>query len=342
MALRTPFFPVAVPLSRSARVYDDGGDDGDDDDVKDSGLWADDDGVGSPDDLENTPRPLGVESESAADRAAARDLAGFLAVAAALGAPDSLARASEGFSHIVRLPSASTITESDYSSDVADSTDGVHSDEESAAASDDGGSESDDDDDSMQRLLAFANRGRASGSSLPTALAQLARAVDTADEVDEDAAKNFISGVAGVIREERKVQQAVSEILQDSLDTAPLAVPAEDGNAPPEPEMTEAQRALQRSLARIVAFRRVGAKRLDSTLGYTPEKLKEKRAPEKSLRHHLLRYLCERDISVECSHYGMSFKEPETLHVDPDVIFFGDAGVAEMGVVGDKVHVVYF
>ncbi|KAI0648615.1 hypothetical protein C8Q79DRAFT_1007206 [Trametes meyenii] len=336
MALRTPFFPVAVPLSRSPRVYEDGCDD----DVKDRSLWADD-GCPSLDSDENTSRPLAVES--AAAREAARDLEGFLAVAAALGAPYTRARASEGFSHIVRLPSASTITDSDYSSDVADSTDSVHSDEESAAATDDDDNDGTD-DDSMQRFLAFANRGRASGSSLPAALAQLARAVDTADDVDEDSAKHFISGVAGVIREERKVQQAVSVILQDSLDSAPPAVPESTWHAAvnASPEMVEEQRALQRSLARLVAFRRVGAQRLDSTLGYTPEKLKEKRAPEKSLRHQLLHYLCERDISVECSYYGMSFKEPEALHVDADVVFFGDAGVAEMGVVGDKVHVVYF
>ncbi|KAI0648631.1 hypothetical protein C8Q79DRAFT_1007220 [Trametes meyenii] len=72
----------------------------------------------------------------------------------------------------------------------------------------------------MQRFLAFANRGRASGSSLPTALAQLVRAVDTIHDVDEDSAKHSISGVAGVIREERKVHQAVSYILQDVLDKA--------------------------------------------------------------------------------------------------------------------------
>lgn len=63
-------------------------------------------------------------------------------------------------------------------------------------------SDSDDDsDETMRRFLAFANRGRASGSGLPAILAQLNRAVEDADDSDAETADLFVSCVAGVIRQ---------------------------------------------------------------------------------------------------------------------------------------------
>lgn len=73
-----------------------------------------------------------------------------------------------------------------------------------SAGNADGSQESDSDDDSdetMRRFLAFANRGRASGSGLPAILAQLNRAVEDADDSDAETADLFVSCVAGVIRQ---------------------------------------------------------------------------------------------------------------------------------------------
>ena len=64
----------------------------------------------------------------------------------------------------------------------------------------DGESDEDSSDD-MARFLAFANRGRASGSGLPAALAQLGRTVNSADDEDKETVSMFAAAVACVIKE---------------------------------------------------------------------------------------------------------------------------------------------
>ncbi|OJT03576.1 hypothetical protein TRAPUB_5752 [Trametes pubescens] len=235
---------------------------------------------------------------------------------------------SEAFSHrAISAPEAS----SDESSD----------DETYPDGEDEKGS--DDDDDTMRRFLAFANRNRASGSSLPAILAQLNRAVEEADDGDSETAKLFVSCVAGVIRQERQIQTAVAEILEDDQLTVESPTTSEEGfpfcGRCATTRDSEEQRVFEAWLTRRAAFEELGVTRLDGadTEGFTLAQLEQRgKAPAKPLRRKLLKYLCEVDVYDECTYHGLRYPKPCAPHVKPDIRQSSRAYVVESGTIGNK------
>ncbi|KAI0833877.1 hypothetical protein BC628DRAFT_1427778 [Trametes gibbosa] len=217
-------------------------------------------------------------------------------------------------------------------------------------------------DDAMRRFLAFANRGRASGSTLPAVLAQLNRVVEDADEADAETAKLFVSGVAGIIRQERHIQAAVAEILEDaslvvdipavlalaSSSSSSPGIPSPHPMTPPSsqsPRSPDEQHAFEAWLARAAAFKDLGATRLDGgrcTHGLAPAVLRRARddggapptaAAERPLRRRLLDYLCERAVYAECACRGIKYPVPGPLRlrVRPDISQSSRVCVGECG-----------
>ncbi|KAI0636273.1 hypothetical protein C8Q77DRAFT_1051886 [Trametes polyzona] len=202
----------------------------------------------------------------------------------------------------------------------------------------------DDSDETMLRFLAFANRGRASGSGLPAILAHLNRAVEDADDTDAATAESFVSGVAGVIRQEREIQAAVSEILYapedvtiESAASSGNQAESVDNNAG-EPVLEEA-RVFEEWLARRAAFKALGARRLDAagTEGMSTDKVaSSKKMSAKPLRRKLLTYLAEQQVYLECSQLGIEYPQPYAIYVAPDPKSSSRAYVVETGILGVK------
>ncbi|KAI0761559.1 hypothetical protein BD413DRAFT_485741 [Trametes elegans] len=193
----------------------------------------------------------------------------------------------------------------------------------------------DDDDEDMRRILAFANRSRASGSGLPASLATLNRVVETADSSDQETAERFMSGVAGVLRDQRTIQESVALVLEQGL-AAAESPSAADGVEPQVP-LTEEQLAFSACLSRLAAFKKIGATRLDPTItqGVTPECLeRQPKKPSLSLRRKLMVYQCELDVYAACTERGILYTEPEALFLHPDVVVLGLARVVERGTIG--------
>ncbi|KAH9846452.1 hypothetical protein C2E23DRAFT_852702 [Lenzites betulinus] len=187
----------------------------------------------------------------------------------------------------------------------------------------------------MRRFLAFANRGRASGSGLPAVLAQLNRVVDDADEGDAETAELFVSGVAGIIRQEKHIQAAVAEILQDDslvVDIAAAQAVALQTRTP-SPRSPEEQFAFEAWLARFAAFKDLGVTRLDGdTQGLSPALLQEQgKKHSRPLRRKLLNYLCELEVYTECAGRGIKYPLPCTLRISPDVKQASRVYLAESG-----------
>ncbi|KAI9069754.1 hypothetical protein FKP32DRAFT_41684 [Trametes sanguinea] len=132
----------------------------------------------------------------------------------------------------------------------------------------------DNDEDAMRRFLAFANRGRASGSGLPALLAHLSNTVEAADDADTEVAELFISGVAGVLREERETQAAVARVLEEDI-----------------------QYTLRDRLLQLSAYKLAGKERLDkaATQGLTLAKLQKEKKVSRPLSRRLLKYICEKE-----------------------------------------------
>ncbi|KAL1949965.1 hypothetical protein VTO73DRAFT_8846 [Trametes versicolor] len=215
------------------------------------------------------------------------------------------------------------------------------SDDEAHSDCEDAGS--DDVNDTMQRFLAFANRNRASGSGLPAILAQLNRAVEEADDGDSETAELFVSCVAGVIRQERQIQTAVAEILEDDQLTVESPTTSEEGfpfcGRCAATRDSEEQRVFEAWLARRAAFEELGVTRLDGadTEGFTLAQLEQRgKTPAKPLRRKLLKYLCEVDVYDECTYHGLRYPKPYAPQVKPDIKQSSRAYVVESGKIGDK------
>ncbi|KAH9895297.1 hypothetical protein C8Q73DRAFT_790457 [Cubamyces lactineus] len=174
-------------------------------------------------------------------------------------------------------------------------------------AESDGDSDEDSSDD-MARFLAFANRGRASGSGLPAALAQLGRTVNSADDEDKETVSMFAAAVACVIKEDREIERMALEIMRENDLDGTVSGSSADEHSESVPE---SQVILRANLARMAAFRRLGATRLDATAtqGLSIHKLRRK-TRSVPLRRQFLRYLCEVDVYNECSRFGIEYTEP--------------------------------
>ncbi|KAI0365540.1 hypothetical protein BV20DRAFT_1124923 [Pilatotrama ljubarskyi] len=288
--------------------------------------WATDDVLRD----ENTAPVASVDIENGGPT---RDLSDVIALAASIDS-EAILGVSTGYSHTDAISSPLA----DTGSDTEDSGSGN-------ACCDDGDDSDSEDDESIQRFLAFANRSRASGSGLPAALAVLSHTVNTAEDDDEETAQLFVTGVAGVVREKRRIQRAVDAILERRelppspaapTPVAPYYVDLNYGTPKTEEEL-----ALEACLARLAAFKRVGATRLDGTgtQGFAPAelaKVRERKASAKPLRRTLLTYLCELDIYLECCHVGIGYPKPTAIRVRPDTVFLGAAYVAESGKIGER------
>ncbi|KAI0327067.1 hypothetical protein GY45DRAFT_1168496 [Cubamyces sp. BRFM 1775] len=199
--------------------------------------------------------------------------------------------------------------------DMSDAERGANDESESAESDEggvedavsDGDSDSDSSDD-MSRFLAFANRGRASGSGLPAALAHLGRTVESADDEDKETVTLFAAAVACVLKEDREIEHRALEIMRESGVDAPVLGLTAEENSEGTPE---SQSTLRASLARMAAFRRLGVARLDATAtqGLSVNKLRRK-GRSVPLRRQFLRYLCEVDVYTECSRFGIEYEEP--------------------------------
>ncbi|CDO75072.1 hypothetical protein BN946_scf184703.g2 [Trametes cinnabarina] len=167
----------------------------------------------------------------------------------------------------------------------------------------------------MRRFLAFANRDRASGSSLPALLAHLNSAVEAADDADTEVTDLLVSGIAGALREgefimtnmgasrssphmrpwsERETKAAVARFLEEDIRNAVTAVNYVN-NDPDHP--TPKEYALRDRLQQLSAYKRTGKQRLDTTAtqGMTLEKLVREKKVSKSLSRKLFKYICERE-----------------------------------------------
>ncbi|KAI0350425.1 hypothetical protein OH77DRAFT_1573055 [Trametes cingulata] len=276
--------------------------------------------------------PLATVGVESAVNGPTRDLSDVLAIAASIDS-EALLGVSDVFIHAEEP----TPPYADSASETEDSDSDI-------PACDEEGSDSEE-DDSIQRFLAFANRSRASGSGLPAALAALSRTVDAADENDEETAQLFVSGVAGVVREKRHIQQAVDAILGQRA--VPPSPDSSQAHTPQYVDLnygtpkTAEELVLEASLARLAAFKRVGATRLDGTgtQGFAPAelaKVRARRGSARPLRRKLITYLCELAIYKECCHVGIGYPKPAAISLSPDAVFLGEAYIAEYGMVGEK------
>ncbi|OSC97851.1 hypothetical protein PYCCODRAFT_1461671, partial [Trametes coccinea BRFM310] len=190
----------------------------------------------------------------------------------------------------------------DDDTDVADDNEDAGGEE--CAAGDEVAEENDE--DAMRRFLAFANRGRASGSGLPALLAHLNNTVEAADDADTDVAELFVSGVAGVLREERETQAAVARFLEEDVQVADTPV---NYDTVEEAQPTPEEYALRDRLLQLSAYRYAGKQRLDKTAtqGLTLAKLKKEKKISRPLSRRLMKYMCEKDLYAECTRWGIPY-----------------------------------